>query len=73
MGAKTILSAKINVMQFIELCCNDNIDVDNEAQSGFALLVVLSMWVSHSRVSVRQTPRYGVDETFASVSPLRVY
>ena len=31
------------------------------------------MWASHSRVSLRQTPRYGVDETFASVSPLRVY
>ena len=39
----------------------------------FALLVILLMWPSHSRVSLRQTPRYGVDETFASVLPLRVY
>ena len=39
----------------------------------FALLVILLMWASHSRVSLRQTPRYGVDETFASVLPLRVY
>ena len=39
----------------------------------FALLVISLMWASHSRVSLRQTPRYGVDETFASVSPLRVY
>ena len=29
----------------------------------FALLVILLMWASHSRVSLRQTPRYGVDET----------
>ena len=42
----------------------------------FALLIILSMWASHSRVSLRQTPRYDVDETLASdsnVSPLRVY
>ena len=39
----------------------------------FALLVILLMWASHSRVSLRQTPRYGVYETFSSVSPLRVY
>ena len=38
----------------------------------FALLVILLMWASHSRVSLRQTPRYDVDETFASVSSLRV-
>ena len=31
------------------------------------------MWASHSRVSLRQTPRYGVDETFSNVSPFRVY
>ena len=39
----------------------------------FALLVILLMWASYSRVSLRQTPIYGVDETLASVSPLRVY
>ena len=39
----------------------------------FALLVILLMWASHFRVSLRQTSRYGVDETLASVSPLRVY
>ena len=39
----------------------------------FALLVILLMWASHSRVSLRQTPRYGVDETFSNVSPFRVY
>ena len=31
------------------------------------------MWALHSRVSLRQTPRYDVDETFASVSSLGVY
>ena len=39
----------------------------------FALLVILLMWASHSWVSLRQTPRYGVDETFTNVSPFRVY
>ena len=39
----------------------------------FALLVILLMWASHSKVSLRQTPRYGVDETFSNVSPFRVY
>ena len=31
------------------------------------------MWASHSRDSLRQTTIYGVDKTFTSVSPLRVY
>ena len=30
MGAKTIISAEINVIQFIELCRNDKIDDDIE-------------------------------------------
>ena len=39
----------------------------------FALLVILLMWASHSKVSLRQTPRYGADEKFASVSSLSMY
>ena len=39
----------------------------------FALLVILFTWASHSRVSLRQTPWYGVDETFSSVLPFSVY
>ena len=29
-GAKTIISAKKYIIQFIELCCNDKIEDDNE-------------------------------------------
>ena len=29
-GAKTKISAKKYIIKFIELCCNDKIDVDNE-------------------------------------------
>ena len=35
----------------------------------FALLLILLIWASNSRVSQWQTPRYGVDETFGSVLP----
>ena len=31
MGAKMIISSKINIIQFIELYYNDKIDVDNES------------------------------------------
>ena len=38
MGAKMIMSSKINTTQFIELYCKDKIDVDNETHELYYLV-----------------------------------